>query len=233
MNALRAGCSRLGCLAAFGAVACGSGSDIEKTQPNDPAVEQVMLKGHAVFGHEVRSIRPCGDSEAVWAIDSTQLLWDLHAELAPGMEPYEEVFVVVRGSLGDAPPDGFGAEYPGSFVINQVLYAGGEGFGCNLDLSGFQYRLSGNEPFWTLSFTDTTAKLSRMGSQDQIWSGLQSERSETSVSYMGESNASGLLEVHVSQEPCRDSMSGAFYGYSASVLVASEDLEGCALRGAG
>ena len=71
------------------ALACGDqdGGDEAPAVPTDS--EQTFLKGHAVFGHEVRTITPCGDAEPLWAIDSTQLLWDVHRELAPGMEPYE------------------------------------------------------------------------------------------------------------------------------------------------
>ena len=233
VNALPAGRFVSGLLMALSVVACGGEPDVEATPSSDPAVEQVFLKGHSVFGHEVRTIRPCGEAEAVWAIDSTGLLWDVHRELAPGMEPYEEVFVVVRGSAGNAQLDGFGADYRGSFLVAQVLYAAGEGFGCDLDLNRFHYRLSGNEPFWGLNLTDTTAELSRMGEPELYWSDLREESTEASVSFLAESSVSGVLEVHVSEEPCRDSMSGAFYGYRASVLVASEELHGCALRGAG
>ena len=44
---------------------------------------------------------------------------------------------------------------------------------------------------------------------------------------------SGALEVAIREEPCRDSMSGAYYAYRASVEVAGEHLEGCALHGTG
>ncbi len=233
MNALRTWCPVLVPLVAFGAVACGSGPGAEETRSSNPVPDQVLLKGHAVFGHEVRTIRPCGEDEGLWAIDGTGLLWGVHRELVPGMEPYEEVFVVVRGSAGDAPSDGFGADYPGSFVVDQVLYAAGEGFGCDLDLSRFQFRLSGNEPFWTLSLADATAELSRMGAPGQIWSDGRLESSEAGFRYVAEGEGLGSLEVSISEDPCRDTMSGAFYGYRASVVVAGEEFTGCALSGAG
>ncbi|MFC1639536.1 hypothetical protein ACFL3B_02080 [Gemmatimonadota bacterium] len=233
MNAARSGWSVVWLLWVFGPIACGSGSGAGEPQSSGPAPDQVVLKGHAVYGHEVRTIRPCGEAEPVWAIDSTGLLWDLHRELAPGMEPYEEVFVVALGSFGDASSDGFGADYPGSFIIKQVIYAAGEGFGCDLDLSDFSYRLSGNEPFWGLTLTETTAELSRMDAPVRVWHGIRSERFEAGVIISAERNDAGILEVHLSEEPCRDSMSGAFYAYTATVLVAGEELRGCALRGAG
>jgi uncharacterized membrane protein len=231
VNVLPAGRLALGLLVSLGVVACNGETDVEEHVTGDRAVEGVFLKGHAIFGHEVRSIRPCGQNEAVWAIDSTQLLWELHRELAPGIEPYEEVFAVVRGSEGTAPSDGFGADYPGSFIVDQVIYAAGEGFGCDLDLSRFHYRLSGNEPFWGLELVDTTAVLRRMGAPDQIWNRVRTESSGVGFRYVGESEKTGSVEVSLLEEPCRDSMSGAFHGYSASVSVAGETLIGCAIAG--
>ena len=231
MNALRLRCSLLGLIVAAGAVACGGGRDAEETQFSEAVRELDLLRGHAVFGHEVRSLRPCGKDESLWAVDSTQLLWDLHAELAPGIGPYEEIFVVVRGSEGDAPSDGFGAEYPGSFAVKQVLYAAGEGFGCDLDLSRFHYRLSGNEPFWTLSIADATGELSRMDAPGQIWSDLRPDTTGAAITYMSDGSDSDSLEISIREEPCRDSMSGAYHGYRASVVVAGEELIGCAIAG--
>jgi uncharacterized membrane protein len=185
-----------------------------------------------VFGHEVRTIRPCGAEEAVWAIDSTGLIWEVHQELAPQVEPYEEIFVVVQGHGGDAPTDGFGADYPGSFVVNRVLYAAGEGFGCGLELDSIHYRASGNEPFWTLLVADSAIQLIRMAEESQTWNAIRPVWTESGVTYLGEGGGSTAVEVTISEGPCRDSMSGALFGYHATVVLPGETLDGCALRGA-
>ena len=233
MNPLFTRFSASGLLLAFGALACGGDADVAETPSDIPAVEQAFLKGHAIFGHEVRSIRPCGEDEALWAIDSTQLIWGLFRELAPGMEPYEEVFVVVQGIPGDTPLDGFGADYPGSFNVDRVVYAAVEGWGCDLDLGRFDYRLSGNEPFWTLNLFDDTAELSRIGAPGRTWNDLRMELIEAEIRYSAEDSESGSLVVSLTEEPCRDSMSGAYYGYGATVVLDDDELHGCALRGTG
>ena len=212
--------------------ACGGGSGADTEQSSAPANEQLLLKGHAVFGHEVRTIRPCGGEETLWAIDSTGLLWDLYKELAPGVEPYEEIFVIVLGAAGQAPLDGFGADYTGAFIVERVLYAAGEGFGCDLDLDGFQFRLSGNEPFWNLRISDGGAELDRMGAPSAAWTDVRSQQTEAGIKYMAHHDDAGTLDVSIVAEPCRDSMSGAFYGYRSEVIVSGERLQGCALRGA-
>jgi len=221
----------LGCLTVLCPLACDGGSGADEARPDESAREHVLLKGHAVFGHEVRTIRPCGAEQAVWAIDSTGLMWEMHQELAPHVEPYEEIFVVVLGHGGDAPTDGFGADYPGSFVVDKVLYAAGEGFGCSLELDSIHYRASGNEPFWTLLLTGSAIELIRMGEAGRTWNEIQSRSTDSGVTYVGEASGSNVA-VTISQEPCRDSMSGAFFAYRATVVVSGETLDGCALRGA-
>jgi uncharacterized membrane protein len=215
----------------IGAFACGGDSDADAGQAVDAPTTKTILAGHAVFGHEVRTIRPCGEDSTLWAIDSTQLTWDVHRELAPGMAPYEEVFVVVEGSPANSPQDGFGADYDGAFYVDRVLYAASEGWGCNLDLSRFQVRLSGNEPFWTLLITDSTAELSRMDGPGRTWREILVDTTDAGVRYRSDNGESGSLVVDLSDEPCRDSMSGAYHGYSASVVLAGEELTGCAIRG--
>jgi hypothetical protein len=48
----------LAAAAMLGASACAPG-----------APESQIVRGFAVHGHEVRSFRPCGSDEALWAID--------------------------------------------------------------------------------------------------------------------------------------------------------------------
>ncbi len=70
----------------------GPGAEAE---PGDNPLQ--TIPGFVTIGHEVRAFRPCGSEEALWVIDSTEVLRDLHREFAPGLDPYEEVFAVVGG----------------------------------------------------------------------------------------------------------------------------------------
>jgi putative lipoprotein len=213
------------------ALACTSDSEKGSATVAEAPRAAEILKGHAQFGHEVRTIRPCGADEALWAIDSTNVQWELHQELAPGAEPYEEVFVAVSGNPGETLTDGFGVDYSGSFYVDRVVYAATEGWGCDLDLTRFLFRLSGNEPFWSLTVTDTATVLNRMDAPQQVWGEVTAEASDSGFSYVGGSGESGSVKVSISDEPCRDTMSGAYHAYSASVVVNGEVLRGCAIRG--
>jgi putative lipoprotein len=206
------------CVAALSGVsACGDG-----------APEAQIFRGLAVHGHEVRSFRPCGSDEALWAIDPQGVLWEIHNELVPRNEPYEEVFAVVAGRMGPAPTEGFGAEYPGRIDIDEVLYVAREGFGCDTDLSGFDYRAYGNEPFWNVEVSYGGLRLNRLGSESQTWPTVQEHTIENGVRYEGDGPPFMLTLV---REPCRDSMSGAYFGVSARLVLDAEELRGCALPG--
>ena len=111
------------------ASACGSG---ERSRVDD-LPKPIVHRGLTVFGHEVRSFKPCGSETSLWAVDSSGLLWDLYTEMTVQDPPYQSVFVTVEGRLSAAPRDGFGADYAGTLFVDEVLYVAREGFGCDFD----------------------------------------------------------------------------------------------------
>ncbi len=193
------------------------------------AAGQVILRGHATFGHEVRTLQPCGEDEPLWAVDNTGTFWDLHREVAQSMGEEQRLFAIVVGRRGAPPAEGFGADYDGSFVVDKVVYLAAEGFDCGLDLRDAYYRAAGNEPFWFAEVTRDGIALSRLGEEDLAGTGLRSETAPDGVTYTT-ADPTGPV-VTISDTPCRDSMSGAFYGYSARVSLTGATLAGCALQG--
>lgn len=197
--------------------------------PGPDVPERQVFRGLVVHGHEVRSFRPCGSDEALWAIDREGLLWEVYDELAPGGEPYEEVFAVVAGRSGPPPAEGLGADYPGRLEVDEVLYVAWEGFGCDSEWAGFDYRAYGNEPFWNVEVSDAGLRLNRMGSESQTWADVGEVAIENGLRYEGDGPA---VELNLIREPCRDSMSGAYFGMSARLVLGAEELSGCAMPGA-
>jgi uncharacterized membrane protein len=190
-----------------------------------------IYRGYAVHGHEVRSFRPCESADALWVTGPADLLWKLHKELTPNRSPYEEVFTVVEGIALPAPTDGFGADYPGAIQIDRVLYVGLEGPDCRQDWSAFHYRASGNEPFWSAEVSDRRLRLSRMGSEDQLWHGITAVHTINGVRYGSADPTSIPVELTVSRQPSRDSMSGAYFAFTSVLRVGDVVLRGCALQG--
>jgi hypothetical protein len=80
------------------------------------------LRGFYVFGHEVRTLQPCG-SEAVHWIRADEPVRDrlreAYRELATA--PYEELYLVAWGETSDQPGDGFAAGYDGQVVIEEIV----------------------------------------------------------------------------------------------------------------
>jgi uncharacterized membrane protein len=198
----------------------------------ESAEEPHFVPGFVTLGHEVRSFRPCESEEDLWAIDSSGILWDLHQELAPGAKPYEEVFAAVSGYLAPRQTDGFGAEYEGTLVVVEVLYAAGEGLGCETEWTEFSYKASGNEPFWNLDITPQAIELNQLGVGYRSWTLFYEGTDEAAIHLEGRAPEEAKIDVEFRREPCRDSMAGAYFGFSVAVQIGEEELLGCGLRGA-
>jgi putative lipoprotein len=194
------------------------------------ATEQEILAGHAVFGHEVREVRAC-DGETLWAVDSTGLLWDLHREMVPGVTPYEELFVLLRGRRGDPMADGFGADYSGRFTVDQVLYMAREGFDCGYEPGDLYFRGFGNEPFWSIEVSASTIRLRQLGEPDRLFDHVSGGQEQGGVRFQADSGGATALVATITDEPCRDSMSGAYFGHTVSLSIFGDALQGCALPG--
>ena len=222
---MRTGWYQLATLATV-AGACGSGE--QSRLENLP--KQDVHRGIAIFGHEVRSFQPCGSEASLWAIDSSRMLWDLHTEMTLHDPPYQGLFAILQGRLGSAPQDGFGSDYDGTLIVDEVLYVAREGLGCDFDLSAFRYRALGNEPFWSVDITTTAILLRSMGQDDQTWALIQEGRLDSELRFRGEGDGREPVVVAIRRTECRDTMSGAFFGYTATVRIGESVLMGCALR---
>jgi putative lipoprotein len=213
---------------------CGSGDKTEQepatTLESAAAVE--VVRGFAIYGHEVRAFRPCGSKDDVWAIDSSGALWEIHQNLAPGREPYEEVFAIVEGKYGPPPEEGFGADYPRALEVMKVLYVAKEGFRCDLDLSAFCYRAYGNEPFWSVWISSEGIVVKMPGYEDRRWTDIEERTTEEGVQFAAK-GPSGPLWVRIVDGPCHDTMSGAYFAYAARLQIGDEAFMGCALKGTG
>jgi uncharacterized membrane protein len=138
---------------------------------------------------------------------------------------------MVEGHLASAPRDGFGSDYAGTLIVDEVLYVAREGFGCDFTWNAFRYRALGNEPFWSADISATSILLRRMGEDEQTWPLTQEHETGQVTGFTGDADGSDPIAVEIARKACRDSMSGAYYGYTATVRVGASILTGCALRG--
>lgn len=228
-----------------GLVACGKGElDQEQISLNKqqvtstevyshPSQQAKIFKGYAVYGPEMRTFQQCDTSEVLWAIDRQGILWQFHKERPPHQQPYIKLFAMVKGQRGPAPKDGFGADYAGSLLIEEVLYVAAEGFDCNYNWQQFLLRALGNEPFWSATVQDNSMIVTRLGEQEISYAYISKQQAGQNLSFQGKSNENASMKLEVIKQPCRDTMSGAYYGLTSRLKLNGKELTGCAIPGEG
>jgi uncharacterized membrane protein len=145
--------------------------------------------------------------------------------------PYQGLFTILEGRLDKPQQDGFGADYDGTLIIDEVLYVAHEGFGCNFDWSTFRYRVLGNEPFWSADITATSILLRQMGEDQRNWTLTQEHETDHAAGFSGDADGNDPVTLEIQRKACRDTMSSAFFGYTATLRVGESVLTGCALVG--
>ena len=93
----------------------------------EPAIRGIVRSG---LGPETRSFQPCGAEEEPWIVDRTDgELWRLYRQLTGGAT--RPMYVEVRGSLEQAPREGFAANYSRQLVVEKVELALSGSKGCD------------------------------------------------------------------------------------------------------
>lgn len=154
-------------------------------------------------------------------------LLELHASLAPGLEPMEGIFVDVLGELRE---DG---HEPWVYAL-EVMRAAWEGWGCGTRDEGVLYRAAGTEPFWSLTVGDSTATWRTPEGMEQFVHGGPYAMTRGGWVVEGEvAGGGGALRAEFMDEPCRDAMSGAYSHLTAGVSREGREFRGCAYRAPG
>lgn len=193
--------------------------------------ESATLRGSLVWGHEIRSFRECGATEAAWVVDEADgRVRKLYEQLASA--PYQELFFEVRGVRGPPVDEGFAADYAASVTVLEVRRAELEGRGCDDDLTAIEYRAAGTEPFWSLEISPAGLALSRPDPPGRVeWARRDPEAAENLLVFRSTDSSLGPIEVELTESACVDAMSGALFPLTAEVRLADEILHGCSLEG--
>jgi len=118
--------------------------------------------------------------------------------------------------------------------LTVLLHAATESHGCEEDLTGFEFHAYGNEPFWNVEIMEDEIVFASMSTPEKIvfpreittqWQG------GTSFVSQRDGNGPSQIEIIIERGDCRDTMSGAYFGFEATVKVGDQELTGCARRG--
>ena len=197
-----------------------------------PAESSLALKrGTLSLASEQATFQPCGDSAMLWVVDQTD--GALRQTFANESKPLE-LYIEAHGERTPV-PDGVAAAraYPGAFILEEVLYASppGEGQGCSAPAPTYIVAARGNEPFWAVEVTEARMTWHQPDEpKEVVIEAPQSQDSEGTVGYTG-SGGGHTLELFVDADACRDSMSGAFFAYSARAVFDGKEFKGCARIG--
>ena len=186
--------------------------------------------GYLVWGHEARTFVSCDRDREGWVINEAgDEVVEIYESLTS--EPYQEMFVEVRGEWQAAPAEGFGADYPEALRITELIRAENEGFGCRRDLDGFLYIATGNEPGWSLEIRADGLMMKSVKTSEGINFPAAEILGEDSRIIINAGTQGAELAAVLERKRCVDSMSGARYSFAASVDVHGQQFKGCALEG--
>jgi uncharacterized membrane protein len=206
---------------------------IPEATPSEPPAESslALKRGTLSLEAERATFQPCGEPASLWVIDESDGSW----REAFSNEPKPlQLYVEANGERAQVPAEVQEAKsFPGAFILEQVLYATtpAEAQGCAEPAPSYIVMARGNEPFWSVE----------VGSEKLVWrqpdapkevmfDTVQSEDAEGTVGYTGKS-ADHTLELFIDAQPCRDSMSGAFFAYTSRATFNGKQLKGCARIG--
>jgi uncharacterized membrane protein len=174
----------------------------------------------------------------MWLVDSTGGV--LEEVLRGSGAETRTMYAELNGRWVATPSTGLGAGMAGAFAARDVRRANtGEGMSCARPAATGRFVAHGSEPFWGVEVTESAIVFRSPEHLDGLTfstdyadstSHADSAVDADSVSWRGIRGGGEPAEitVRVRRFPCRDGMSGEYFGWSASVRLGDRDLTGCA-----
>lgn len=191
------------------------------------ATDNAFLRGHLSIGPSGGTFTQCDTNSKLAIIDRTgDELLQVYQELA--YEPEAEVYIEVLGRTSLQ-----SEKEVKELTILKLHHAAVETRGCEEDLKGFSFRAAGNEPFWHIVITNENISFMEMGKPEILFPPANPSVAETHWNYSTETAAPPpqRLVIYIQEEPCHDTMSGAFFSFNANIRLENRAYNGCARRG--
>ncbi len=188
-----------------------------------------MKRGRIALEDERARFQACDEATEWPVVDPTDVLRVTFANEPKPLELYVEMY----GERADVLANAAGSAPQAAFVVEEVLYAApaSEARGCAEPAPTYVVAARGNEPFWSIEVANDQLTWRQPDApQELVFDALDAESAEGTVGYQGSADGHSI-EVFVTAEPCRDSMSGAYFAYSARATFDDKQLTGCARIG--
>lgn len=190
-----------------------------------------VYRGFLVIGEDLATFMTCETYQTAWVKNASgQDLEEIHRSLEA--KPYAPVYAEARGNISQAPPEIVKEGYDLLLELLELrrAYPTGEGPDCDESLA-FVFRAFGNEPSWGARVTTRALEFTRLGEP----AALQFPAAEPifgpgETRYVS-SEGENRIEILISAERCRDSMSGALFHLGARIRLDGKTYKGCAMRG--
>ena len=200
----------------------------------EPADSSLSIKrGVVMLAQDRMTFRPCNEKAELWLLDQSDgvLRQTFESEMQKGPAM---LYVEAYGERAPVAEDIAEAKaYAGTFVLEEVTYAGVQGQvrGCDETAPGYVVAARGSEPSWAVEVGDNSIVWKQPAEPKQIALGApQTQDAEGTVRY----HASGdghELELLVDAQTCRDPMSGELFAYAARAVLDGKEFSGCARVG--
>jgi uncharacterized membrane protein len=203
-------------------------------QPEPAADSSLSIKrGIVMLAQDRITFRPCNEKTELWLLDQSD--GTLRETFADEMQKGPAMlYVEAYGERAPVSEDIAEARaYAGTFVLEEVLYAGVQDQvrGCDEPAANYIVMARGTEPFWAVEVGDAGIVWRQPAEPKEIALGApQTQDAEGAVRYHASGNGHDL-ELLVDAQVCRDAMSGEFFAYSARAVLDTREFSGCARVG--
>jgi uncharacterized membrane protein len=204
-------------------------------QPSEPPAESglAIKRGIAMVAQDRMTFRPCADKTEWWIVDQTdgqlQRTFKDDTQASPLM-----LYIEAYGERSTGLPENPAASgYAGTFVLEEVLYAGMQGTvkGCDQPPQTATVIARGSEPSWSVEVEETRMVWRQAEEPKEIVLGEpQMQDAEGAVRYQA-TTSDHSVELMVDAQECRDPMSGEFFGFAAKATLDGKPFTGCARVG--
>ncbi|MDV7106063.1 hypothetical protein R3X26_16805 [Vibrio sp. TH_r3] len=197
----------------------GSSNLVQLSEVETPLAPTFIMRGTAILGHETQSFVACGSNQQYWLEVDPNLL---NQATNLTSDPYQPIYAEFIGHLEKTSIAGFDSDFAARFIVSGINVLTVE----NVERCDQPYRSTkafGNEPFWSIEFSDEKTRYQQLGVDERGLSLSSTRLNPTERTYHFDQG-----QLTITKELCTDSMSDSLYGWTSSLENNDTTKNGCA-----